>query len=236
MQGRGKHKNSDDPFNRLPHADMRNTLGLANPLALIERQQLRFFGSLLRDHRHRPTPVTVILAGRLDSTAYRGLNVGNLALHRISPHTDILDTFFSLTIRYMTEEGDEDRALELCRTELGCGYSDGVAELAEWDDIVERPISKARSLEAECPVCKRWYNTEADVKQHWNRRHAELPMPATTFHHPAPASEEKRGRRQQQQQQRQQQQTGHNNWSASQEHLERVYLEEAAAAVAAAAS
>ena len=34
----------------------------------------------------------------------------------------------------------------------------------------------------------------------------------------------------QQQQQQQQQQTGHNNWSASQEHLERVYLEEAAAA------
>ena len=62
MQGRGKHKNSDDPFNRLPHADMRNTLGLANPLAHIDLQEIRFFGSLLRDHRHRPTPVTVILA------------------------------------------------------------------------------------------------------------------------------------------------------------------------------
>ncbi len=47
--------------------------------------------------------------------------MGSLAIHRISPHTDILDTFFSLTIRYMTEEGDEDSAMEFCRTELDCG-------------------------------------------------------------------------------------------------------------------
>jgi hypothetical protein len=77
MRGRGKHKEGDDAFRRLPHADMRNTLGLANPLALIDRQQLRFLGRLLRDHRRRPTTVTVVFPGRLDSAAYPGLLVGS---------------------------------------------------------------------------------------------------------------------------------------------------------------
>jgi hypothetical protein len=53
---------------------------------------------------------------------------------------------------------------------LGSASDDGVAELPEWKEIVERPWEWYREQQARCRYCKWWYGSIADAQQHCKRQ------------------------------------------------------------------
>ena len=189
MLGGWRAVEGEDERRRLPHADMRRTLGLAHPHALLERQQLRHLGRLLRAHRQRPHPVTMAVAGRLDPVAHPpepsagGGTVDGGSGTEGNRVANYHGTIISLIHRYTTAQGGKRAAIAFNRQRFGAAYSDAVVTAPEWEEIVQRPLVRARELEAACPVCQHWYDSEQAVRQHWRQRHGDHPAPAEFLRH-----------------------------------------------------
>ena len=177
----------------------------------------------------RPTPATVALTGRLDSASYPGLIVGSAARTAVpQTHTDLLSQYLSLVIKYTTEKGDVESFENFCITHLNRAYSDRIAQLEGWGDIRERPLTRAREQEAQCPLCERWYSNDQDVKKHWARHHEGTAVPSTFPHHSGKNQKKKR-RRRGQEPGLEEEPLLPGGWTASQVQMERTYEEEMAA-------
>ena len=52
---------------------------------------------------------------------------------------------------------------------------------------MQRPLVRARAVEAMCPHCQLWYDDDKGVRAHWARRHAGEAVPVF-FQHRGPAA------------------------------------------------
>lgn len=176
-----------DPEKRLPDAERQRRLGIAAPVPLVHRQQLRHTGTLLLTHRERPTTVTMIVAGRLDQEAYPEAYARppppapacRQNYHQV-PH-DTHGVIIRRLDAYATPTGGAAATRAFMRQRFGANYHDSFIALKGYE-VVERPLDNAWFQQARCPHCQQWYTDDAGALEHVRRRHADMPEPATFFH------------------------------------------------------